>query len=187
MGSDRKIATFLSGGLDSSLITALVNKYNPYTVNTYSVGMEGATDFAYAKQVAEHLKTNHNEILFTQQQGIDAVERVIYELESFDVKRVDRTVSTHGLEVRVPFLDKKFIRDFFTIDPKLRSPAYKGIEKYLIRKAFDDDNLLPSEVLWRTKEAMSDGVSSQEESWHSILGRYVETIITDKEYESACN
>lgn len=68
--SERKVATFLSGGLDSSLITALVNKYNPYTVNTYSVGMVGGTDFHYAAKVAEHLKTNHNEIYFTAEQGM---------------------------------------------------------------------------------------------------------------------
>jgi len=250
--SDRKIATFLSGGLDSSLITALVNKYNPYTVNTYSVGMTGATDFVYAAKVAQHLKTNHNEICFTPEEGIEAVEEVIYALETydittirasvgmyimsryiakhtddiviysgegadevtqgylyyhnapdhlqssvdskrlvdnlhyFDVKRVDRTVSTHGLEVRVPFLDKKFVQDFFRIDPKLRAPGYKGIEKYLVRKAFDRDDILPSEVLWRTKEALSDGVSSLEEPWHAILGRYVDTIISDEEYNKAC-
>eukprot|EP01084_Bolivina_argentea_P258090 434970_1 len=250
--SDRKIGTFLSGGLDSSLITALVNKYNPYKVNTYSVGMYGGTDFHYADKVAKHLNTNHTEIIFTAEQGIEAVDRVIYALETydittirasigmylmseyvslnsddiviysgegadevsqgylyfhnapcsiegsidskrlmdnlhyFDVKRVDRTVSCHGLEVRVPFLDKKFITDYFKIDPKLRTPAYKGIEKYLIRKAFDKDNILPSQVLWRTKEALSDGVSSQKESWYEILSNYVDTIVTDDEYEKAC-
>eukprot|EP00486_Rosalina_sp_Unknown_P013295 CAMPEP_0201595010 /NCGR_PEP_ID=MMETSP0190_2-20130828/192150_1 /ASSEMBLY_ACC=CAM_ASM_000263 /TAXON_ID=37353 /ORGANISM="Rosalina sp." /LENGTH=483 /DNA_ID=CAMNT_0048054843 /DNA_START=404 /DNA_END=1855 /DNA_ORIENTATION=- len=250
--SERKVGTFLSGGLDSSLITALVNQYNPYTVNTYSVGMTGGTDFHYAAKVAEHLGTNHHEIYFTAEEGIDVVEKVIYALETydittirasvgmylmseyiskntddiviysgegadevsqgylyfhnapsvyessvdslrlmenlhyFDVKRVDRTVSCHGLEVRVPFLDKKFVQTYFKIDPKLRAPSYKGVEKYLIRKAFDKDGILPSEVLWRTKEALSDGVSSLEEPWHAILGRYVDTIISDDEYEKAC-
>ncbi len=59
--SDCKIGTFLSGGLDSSLITALVNKCNPYNINTYSVGMAGGTDFHYADKVAKHLNTNHTE------------------------------------------------------------------------------------------------------------------------------
>lgn len=250
--SDRKIATFLSGGLDSSLITALVNRFNPYTVNTYSVGMAGGTDFRFAAKVAEHLHTNHNEIHFTPEEGIEAVEKVIYALETydittirasvgmyimseyiskntddiviysgegadevtqgylyfhnapseieasedslrlmenlhyFDVKRVDRTVSCHGLEVRVPFLDKRFVQNYFRIDPKLRTPAYKGVEKYLVRKAFDRDDILPTEVLWRTKEALSDGVSSLEDPWHVILGRYVEQMISDEEYEKAC-
>ena len=102
------------------------------------------------------------------------------------MKRVDRTVSTHGLEVRVPFLDKKFVQDYFKIDPVLRAPSYKGIEKYLVRKAFEADNILPSEVLWRTKEALSDGVSSLEDPWHVILARYVDSIITDDEYQKAC-
>jgi len=251
--SDRKIATFLSGGLDSSLITALVNRYNPYTINTYSVGMKGATDFKYAEMVAEHLKTNHHEVVFTPEEGIEALERVIYALETydvttirasvgmylmsehirhyaddkviysgegadevtqgylyfhnapsekessldslrlverlhfFDVKRVDRTVSTHGLEVRVPFLDKKFVTDFFRIDPKLRAPSYRGIEKYLVRKAFDGEDILPSEVLWRTKEALSDGVSSLEEPWHVLLGRHVDSVVRDEEFERECS
>ena len=68
--TDRKIGTFLSGGLDSSLITALVNRYNPYTVNTYSVGMAGATDFKFAAKVARHLNTNHHEVVFSPEQGM---------------------------------------------------------------------------------------------------------------------
>eukprot|EP00483_Globobulimina_turgida_P006570 UN06580 len=90
--SDRKIATFLSGGLDSSLITALVNKYNPYKVNTYSVGMEGGTDFYYAAQVATHLDTNHREIYFTAEEGIAAVEKVIYALETYDITTIRASV-----------------------------------------------------------------------------------------------
>ena len=62
----------------------------------------------------------------------------------------------------------------------------KGIEKYLVRKAFDRDDILPSEVLWRTKEALSDGVSSKEDSWHMIMKKFVDTRITDDEYEKAC-
>ena len=56
----------------------------------------------------------------------------------------------------------------------------------MIRKAFDDGDLLPSEVLWRTKEALSDGVSSLEEPWHVILGGHVDSVISDSEYETAC-
>ena len=112
-------------------------------------------------------------------------QRLVENLHFFDVKRVDRTVSAHGLEVRVPFLDKQFVADFFRIDPKLRAPSYRGIEKYLVRKAFDRDELLPSEVLWRTKEALSDGVSSLEEPWHVILGRHVDAMVSDEEFDRA--
>ena len=49
-----------------------------------------------------------------------------------------------------------------------------NIEKYLLRKAFENDNLLPKEVLWRKKEAFSDGVSGTEKSWYKVIQEYVE-------------
>jgi len=55
------------------------------------------------------------------------------------------------------------------IDPKLKMPQTYGIEKYLLRKAFDVDDYLPSEVLWRVKEGMSDGVSSKKRGWFEII------------------
>jgi len=250
--SDRPIGCFLSGGLDSSLITALVNKYNPYTVNTYSIGMEGGTDIYYANKVAEYVKTNHHVVSFTPEEGISVVEKVIYMLETydvttirasigmyllskyisekskdivifsgegsdevtqgylyfhnapdyhssakdsqrlvnnlhyFDVKRVDRTVSGCGLEVRVPFLGKNFIQSYFRISPELRIPSYKKIEKYLVRKAFEKYDLLPKEVLWRVKEAFSDGISSLKKPWHTILGEMANKEISDSEFQKAC-
>ena len=68
-----------------------------------------------------------------------------------------------------------------------RAPSYRGIEKYLVRKAFDSDNVLPSEVLWRTKEALSDGVSSLDEPWHVILGRHIDSMVSDGEFERECS
>ena len=67
----------------------------------------------------------------------------------------------------------------------MKYKTYKGdkIEKYMLRKAFEKDNLLPSEVLWRRKEAFSDGCSSKERSWHSIIKEHIDKIITDEEFE----
>lgn len=99
--TDRKIGTFLSGGLDSSLITALVNRYNPYTVNTYSVGMGGATDFKFAAKVAEHLQTNHHEVVFTADEGMlymlrHGLSDLIHDPSERDMDR-DRGVGTSHL------------------------------------------------------------------------------------------
>jgi asparagine synthase (glutamine-hydrolysing) len=55
-----------------------------------------------------------------------------------------------------------------SIDPKYKAPRH-GIEKYLLRKAFDSLDILPKEVLWRTKEAFSDGVSGTKRSWYEII------------------
>jgi len=113
-------------------------------------------------------------------------KRLVDNLHYFDVKRVDRTVSGCGLEVRVPFLGKKFIQSYFNIAPELRIPTYKKIEKYLVRKAYEKDNLLPKEVLWRVKEAFSDGISSLKKPWHATLGEMAEKHITDSQFQQAC-
>jgi asparagine synthase (glutamine-hydrolysing) len=86
----------------------------------------------------------------------------------FDVLRSDRSISSHGLEPRTPFLDKQFVAIARSIATNLRRPV-KGVrpEKWLMRKAFDALGLLPKEVLWRQKEAFSDGVSG-EKSWYQI-------------------
>jgi len=83
------------------------------------------------------------------------------DLSFFDVLRCDKSTAGAGLEVRVPFLDKKFLEYYLSIDPELKLPKKWGIEKYLLRKAFDKNDLLPKDVLWRKKEGMSDGVSSK--------------------------
>lgn len=56
------------------------------------------------------------------------------------------------------------------------------IEKYLLRKAFVNDNLLPDSILWRKKEAFSDGVSDSTRSWHVIINEFVNKIIDDETY-----
>ena len=61
------------------------------------------------------------------------------------------------------------------------------LEKYLLRKAFDDTNLVPNNVLWRRKCAFSDGVSSKKNSWHRILQNFVDSQITDTEFETKIN
>jgi asparagine synthase (glutamine-hydrolysing) len=66
----------------------------------------------------------------------------------------------------VPFLDLDFLHYYMTVPRAIKTQ--RGIEKYALRKAFTD-NYLPDSVLWRPKEAMSDGVSLQERSWSVII------------------
>ena len=107
--------------------------------------------------------------------------RLLHELHKYDVLRTDRSTAAHGLEVRVPFLDKTFVQFFTQIDIRYRMP-YKGIEKYYLRKAFQDDDLLPEEVLWRPKDAFSDSVG---ESWKSCITKHVNKLYTDKDLKEA--
>ena len=73
------------------------------------------------------------------------------------------------MEARVALLDPEFIEAYWTIPSELRDPINKGIEKWWLRQAFLDDNLLPDQVLWCKKEAFSDGISSTEKSWFQII------------------
>jgi asparagine synthase (glutamine-hydrolysing) len=94
----------------------------------------------------------------------ELIENIIY----FDAQRADRCIASSGLEARTPFGDHRFIKLYLSIDPKLREPR-GGVEKYLLRKAFDGYDFIPHEVLWRPKEAFSDGVSSLKKSWFQIV------------------
>ena len=94
----------------------------------------------------------------------------------FDVLRSDRSISSHGLEARTPFLDRKFVANYLSIHPDLRHHKQnEQCEKYIMRKSVElfGDNLLPKEVLWRTKEAFSDGVSKKTKSWFEIIQDHV--------------
>jgi len=241
MMTERPVACLLSGGLDSSLIAALVSeqlrKAGAEPLRTFSIGMKGSSDLLYAKKVASWIGSRHTEVVLTADDFFAAVPHVIKDIESydtttvrasvgnwlvakavseqseckvlfngdgadevwgsylyfynspsdhafeeettrlltdihmFDVLRSDRSISSHGLEPRTPYLDKEFVSVCKTIATDMRRPV-KGVtcEKWLMREAFSDSELLPEDVLWRTKEAFSDGVSggAGEKSWYQI-------------------
>lgn len=258
---DVPYGVLLSGGLDSSLVASIVTRYSSKRVedqgkskswwprvHSFSVGLKGESpDLEAAKKVAEYLGTIHHEFTFTVQDGLDAIESMIWHLETYDVTtirastpmyllsrkikalgikmvlsgegsdeifggylyfgnapnesefhketvrrvktlhtadclRADKSTSAWGLGVRVPFLDTDFVDLVMNIDPKEKMFGDGKIEKYILRKAFDDkeDPYLPHEVLWRQKEQFSDGVGY---SWIDTLIETATKEITDEEYE----
>ena len=106
----------------------------------------------------------------------DCCIEFVKNIHLYDGRRADRCAGSWGLEVRIPFLDPEFISSYWAIPPKLRHPKYKNCEKWWLRKAFESTNLLPQEVLWRKKEAFSDGISDKENSLYGIIQEYVETL-----------
>ena len=102
--------------------------------------------------------------------------RLLSDLYLFPNLRADRTTAAHGLELRVPFLDKYFTSYYLSLPPADRRPK-DGIEKYLLRKAFSNTKLLPEEVLWRPKEIFSDGVSSKSNPWYLALQKQLENKV----------
>jgi asparagine synthase (glutamine-hydrolysing) len=101
-------------------------------------------------------------------------KRLLTDIHCFDVLRSDRSISSNGLEARTPFLDREFVDMYLSIPSNIRYNTNKRQEKYLFRKAFDNNKYLPKEIIWRKKEAFSDGVSSQKKSWYEIIQEHVE-------------
>jgi asparagine synthase (glutamine-hydrolysing) len=93
VNADRPIACLLSGGLDSSIIAALLCKVlGPENVRTYSIGMKGSTDLFYAQKVANFLKTQHTVVHFTEEVGLSTIPYVVKAIESYDITTIRASV-----------------------------------------------------------------------------------------------
>ena len=245
--SDRPIGCFLSGGLDSSLVAALVAKKcvekGLPRLHTFSIGAEDSEDVRNAQIVATHIGSIHTHVPFDPKEGLQVLDEVIQATETYDITtirasigqfliskwiskntdikvvfsgdgadeaemgylyffkaptneeaqqesykliknihyydglRVDRCVSWHGLEARVPYLDWEFVQLMLEIPSYLKRPKLATaqqehkIEKWLIRHAIQNKypHLLPSCVLWRVKETFSDSLTTKTSSLYSLL------------------
>ena len=246
LDADAPVGYLLSGGLDSSLVCAIAARSIPHPIRTFSIGMDvDAIDLKYARKVADFIKSEHTEVIISEKDVLEALERVIEllgtydittirasigmylvckyihehtdvrvlltgeisdelfgykytdfapdaaafqeeaekrvrELHMYDVLRADRCISVNSLEARVPFGDLAFVHYAMSIDPGLKMNRH-NMGKYLIRKAFEADHLLPDEILWRQKAAFSDAVG------HSMvddLKALAERSYTDAEFEA---
>lgn len=256
--SDVPYGVLLSGGLDSSVVSAIAKKYSAKRVenhdqsdawwpqlHSFAVGLVGSPDLAAARKVAAHIGTVHHEINFTVQEGLDAIRDVIFHLETYDVTtirastpmylmarviksmgvkmvlsgegadelfggylyfhkapngeafheetvrklsklhmydclRANKSLAAWGVEGRVPFLDKEFIDVAMRINPDDKLIRNGRIEKWVVRKAFED--YLPKEVAWRQKEQFSDGVGY---SWIDTLKSIAAERVSDAELQNA--
>ena len=235
--SDRPIGCVLSGGLDSTVVAAIACKLareadpDAPPLRTYTVGMAGATDLAWARKAARHLGTEHHEFVLSEDEFLAAIPQVVAQIESydvttvrastgnwlvaqkiaalgkdtvllcgdvadellggyrgfgltddprafqaelvrmlrdihrFDVLRCEKSFAGHGLEGRVPFGDRDLLELVLEAPPEWLMWGGDGaregrgrVEKEVVRRAFA--GYLPHDVLWRRKEAFSDGVSA---------------------------
>ena len=118
-----------------------------------------------------YLKNAPNSIEFDKE-----CRRLVKDIHYFDALRSDRSISYHGLEARTPFLDRSFVELYLSTPPVLR---FTQCEKELLRYSFALKGLLPESILWRKKEAFSDGVSSLQNSWYSIIQRSIPNDILE--------
>lgn len=133
---------------------------------------EGFCSYLYGSQYRTY-DDFHNECI-----------RLLEDVHMYDGLRADRCVSHFGIEARFPFSDHRLFDFVLRCDIKLRV-AQDGMEKWLLRESFVGTDLLPEKVLWRSKTALSDGVSCTERSWYVVIQEYVETFITDQELADA--
>ena len=280
LNADQPLAWLLSGGVDSSLVAAISARLLGKRIRPFCGGMAGGTDLVYARQVAEHIGSDHTEVLFTAEEALQVIPDVIRTIESwdtttvrasvgqylvskhigtrtdgkvvlvgegpdevcssylfnwyapsgaaidacaresvknihhYDVKRADRCIARWGLEGRVPLLDPEFIESYWVIPGEERHPRERGLEKWWLREAFANTGLLPDEVLYRKKEAFSDGISQsakggprelkedasgqpkddrdaaprepkESQSWFEIIQAWVEDKVTAEELSMA--
>lgn len=108
--------------------------------------------------------------------------RLVKDVHRFDGLRTDRCMAYHGLEVRLPFADVDLVDYIYKLDPKLVIPT-DGIEKYLLRKAFAGKNIIPNDILFRRKEALSDAVSKKDRSWFQVIQAHIDDMVSDQEFE----
>jgi asparagine synthase (glutamine-hydrolysing) len=92
--SDVPLGAFLSGGLDSSIITAIARRHMP-ELHTFSVGVEGSRDLQAARRVAEHIGTIHHEYVYTAAEVLEKLPEIVYYLESFDQNLVRSAIPTY--------------------------------------------------------------------------------------------
>ncbi|OON38806.1 asparagine synthase B [Izhakiella australiensis] len=120
--SDVPYGVLLSGGLDSSIISAITKKYAARRIedqdksdawwpqlHSFAVGLEGSPDLKAAKAVADHLGTVHHEIHFTVQEGLDAVRDVIYHIETYDVTTIRASTPMYLMSRKIKAMGIKMV------------------------------------------------------------------------------
>ncbi|EAQ99656.1 asparagine synthase B [Maribacter sp. HTCC2170] len=106
--------------------------------------------------------------------------RKLDKLHMYDCLRANKSLAAWGIEGRVPFLDKEFMDVAMRINPKDKMINGERMEKWVVRKAFED--MLPESVAWRQKEQFSDGVGY---SWIDTLKEVVDTEVSDEQLANA--
>ncbi len=244
MMGDVSVGVFLSGGLDSSLVAAIAQRYlaaRGERLKTFAVGTAGSPDLLAARAVAEHLGTEHHESVYTAEEAMESVAEVVAAIEAFDpslvrsavpnlmlarftsrhvkvvltgegadelfagyeylseirdpaelqaelvrsveglhnlnLQRCDRVTMAHGLEARVPFLDREVIAHALRLPAGWKLAGEGQPEKRILREAFE--GWLPHEFLWRGKAQFGDGSGAAD-----VLTQPLTESISASEFEA---
>ena len=243
MMGDVPVGVFLSGGLDSSLVAAIAAPYlekRGEQLKTFAVGTENSADLLAAREVAEFLGTEHHERIYTAEDALEALPKVVRTIENYDpslvrsavpnymlaelaaqhvkvvltgegadeifagyeylreisddgelhgelvrmieglhnlnLQRCDRVTMAHGLEARVPFLERDVIEMGLKLPAGWKLSGEGQPEKRLLRLAFE--GWLPHKFLWREKSQFGDGSGAAD-----VLTEAVEETVSEVDFE----
>ena len=243
MLGDVPVGVFLSGGLDSNLVAAIAAHWyerRGETLKTFAVGLEDSPDLEAARAVAEYLGTEHHEKVYTKEEALEVLPKVVRTIENFDpslvrsavpnyilaefaaqyvkvvltgegadeifagyeylrdfeteaklhaelvriieglhnlnLQRGDRVTMAHGLEARVPFLEREMIRLGLSLPAGWKLASEDQPEKRLLRQAFE--GWLPDDFIWRKKAQFGDGSGAS-----SVLQERMEETLSAEEFE----
>ena len=244
MMADVPVGVFLSGGLDSSLVAAIMARYADPAwgpVHSFAAGTKDSSDLIAARRVADHLGLHHHERVYTADEVVDVLPEVVASIESYEpslvrsavpnyllaemaantvkvvltgegadelfagydhlrditdhdelreelirsvsglhnlnLQRCDRVTMAHGVEARVPFLDRDMVNLSARIPIAWKFPGELGQEKALLREAFD--GWLPGDLLWRPKEQFGDGSGTAD-----VMAERAAHLVPEDDWES---
>ncbi|RXN11307.1 asparagine--tRNA cytoplasmic [Labeo rohita] len=147
----------------------------PYPIQTFAIGADNSPDVAAARKVADYIGSKHHEVSFTPEEGIKVVEEVILHLESYDITTVRASVGM--------YLISKYIREktdsVVIFSGEGSDELTQGYSYYHKMKQITD------EILWRRKEAFSDGMTSMKKSWYTSLQEHIESEVNNSQLEKA--
>ncbi|MGB1261365.1 MAG: asparagine synthase B [Cognaticolwellia sp.] len=120
--TDVPYGVLLSGGLDSSLISAITQKFAARRVeendlseawwpkvHSFACGLAGSPDLVAAQTVADSIGTIHHSVVFTEQEGIDALKEVIYHLETYDVTTIRASTPMYLMARKIKAMGIKMV------------------------------------------------------------------------------
>ena len=205
--SDVPYGVLLSGGLDSSITSAIAARFAQNRIeddgrseawwprlHSFAVGLKGAPDLIKAKEMADFLGTVHHEVNYTVQEGLDAIRDVIYHIETYDVTTVRASTPMYLLARVIKSMGIKMVLSGEGSDEIFggylyfhKAPSAKDFHEETVRKIgklYEYDCLRANKALaaWRQKEQFSDGVGY---SWIDSLKAVAESTVSDEQMAAA--
>ena len=187
--SDVPYGVLLSGGLDSSIISAVAKRFADRRIETegrdgawwpclhsFAVGLKGAPDLRAARKVADHIGTVHHEIHYTVQEGLDALRDVIYHIETYDVTTVRASTPMYLLARVIKSMGVKMVLsgegadEIFGGYPWFHRPEMLGADTFPWCWDLSPRKEVFSRELWRGLE-VEDYIQSQYRRWVDVTPR----------------